>query len=135
MRNPVVERLVAMSISRGAGHYETMATARRVLDDLTDAGWHLVSTPEVTERDERPLGEAPMQLRGLRLFEAQVVVDDRILSLGRSAHPIMLDEPEYADYMRAEVGRDLAHALGDHLGLPGCAPPPRPGFATGGIVR
>lgn len=93
-------------------------TSIGIVTALRDAGWHLVSTPELEERSTVELSWDPPG-REMRL---SVIADGTVFNTaqrvtGQMLHQAAVDVGVVAKRM---MGARLAYRLGDHIGLPGC---------------
>ena len=93
-------------------------------DELRDAGWHLVSSVELTDFDDPPVPDkhvmdtvrygAPSPLR---LFQAQVMVDREILTYRHAVDRVFLlrSEVPFERYARDRLRYELGQAIYDKL--------------------
>lgn len=94
----------------GAPGAESERKAILVINELREAGWHLISTPEWQETvEEAQRGPRPPAL-ALRL---SVHVDDQIIGCGQIIHPSTKDRARemVREWMQAAVGKRVMEQL------------------------
>jgi hypothetical protein len=103
--------------------YHQDAVGQHVIAALLEEGWHLVSTPELTETREPVFCHLPGEpLVSAPVLELRSFCDRRIFTGRRVLQSAYFSDDQATDHRRwtlQEMSRELLHRIGATIGCPG----------------